>query len=154
MVSHTVVSGCLSLPGSSLHVIFPSKNSGVGCHSFLQRIFPTQGLNPCFLRLLHCRWILHCWAAGEAPSHTYTCIHFPQTPLLPRLPQNLEQSSLCYTVCPRRLSVLNTAVCTCPPQTPELLLPPILSPWQPQAPSPSLWVSFCFVNKSICIISF
>ena len=32
---------------------FPSKNTGVGCHLLLQRIFPTQGLNPCILRLLH-----------------------------------------------------------------------------------------------------
>ena len=29
---------------------FPGKNAGVGCHSFLQEIFPTQGLN---LYLLH-----------------------------------------------------------------------------------------------------
>ena len=29
---------------------FPGKNTGVGCHALLQRIFPTQGLNP---RLLH-----------------------------------------------------------------------------------------------------
>ena len=28
----------------------PGKNTGVGCHSFLQRIFPTQGSN---LHLLH-----------------------------------------------------------------------------------------------------
>ena len=32
------------------------KNTGVGCHSLLQEIFPTQGLNP---GLLHCRWILY-----------------------------------------------------------------------------------------------
>ena len=25
---------------------FPGKNTGVGCHSLLQGIFPTQGLNP------------------------------------------------------------------------------------------------------------
>jgi len=30
------------------------KNTGVGCHSLLQGIFPTQGLNP---SLLHCRQI-------------------------------------------------------------------------------------------------
>ena len=29
-------------------------------------IFPTQGSNPCLLRLLHCRWILYCWATMEA----------------------------------------------------------------------------------------
>ena len=32
---------------------FPGKNTGVGCHFFLQGIFLTQGSN---LRLLHCRW--------------------------------------------------------------------------------------------------
>ena len=28
---------------------FPSKNTGEGCHFFLQGIFPIQGLNPHFL---------------------------------------------------------------------------------------------------------
>ena len=32
---------------------FPDKNTGMGCHFLLQGIFPTQGLNPRFLRLLH-----------------------------------------------------------------------------------------------------
>ena len=36
---------------------FPGRNTGVCCHSLLQRIFLTQGLNP---DLLHCRWILYC----------------------------------------------------------------------------------------------
>ena len=35
---------------------FPDKNTGVSCHSFLQGIFLTQGLNP---HLLHCRQILY-----------------------------------------------------------------------------------------------
>ena len=43
-----------SPPGSSVHGILPSKNTGVGCHVLLQRIFPTQGLNPSLLHLL--RW--------------------------------------------------------------------------------------------------
>ena len=34
----------------------PGKNTGVGCHALLQRIFPTQGLNP---GLPHCRRILY-----------------------------------------------------------------------------------------------
>ena len=42
----------------------------------------------------------------------------PQTPLPSRLPHNIEQSSLFYTVGPCWLSILNTAVCTCPSQTP------------------------------------
>ena len=31
----------------------PDRNTGVGSHSLLQGIFPTQGLNPCLLCLLH-----------------------------------------------------------------------------------------------------
>ena len=34
----------------------PGQNTGVGSHSLLQGIFPTQGSNP---GLLHCRWILY-----------------------------------------------------------------------------------------------
>ena len=45
-----------SLPGSSDHGDSPGKNTGVGCHSLLQGIFPTQGLKP---SLLHCRTILY-----------------------------------------------------------------------------------------------
>ena len=37
---------------------FPGKNTGVGCHYFLQGIFPTQGWNPCFLH----------WQVGSLPS--------------------------------------------------------------------------------------
>ena len=44
----------------------PGKNTGVGCHFFLQGIFPTQGSNP---HLLHYRWILYCWAIREVQSH-------------------------------------------------------------------------------------
>ena len=32
---------------------FPGENTGVGCHFLLQGIFPTQGLNPHLLHLLH-----------------------------------------------------------------------------------------------------
>ena len=42
---------------------FPGKNTGVGCHSFLQGIFPTQGSNP---GLLRCRYIFTIWATREA----------------------------------------------------------------------------------------
>ena len=33
---------CNSPPGSSVHGIFPGKNTGVGCHFFLQGIFLTR----------------------------------------------------------------------------------------------------------------
>ena len=42
---------------------FPGKNTGVGCHFFLQGIFPTQRSNP---HLLLCRLILYHWATREA----------------------------------------------------------------------------------------
>ena len=45
--------------GSSVYGDSPGKNTEVGCHALLQGIFPTQGLNPCFLWLLQCRWMLH-----------------------------------------------------------------------------------------------
>ena len=32
---------------------FLGKNTGLGCHFLLHRIFPIQGSNPCFLHLLH-----------------------------------------------------------------------------------------------------
>ena len=38
----------------------PGKNTGVGYHALLQGIFPTQGLSPCLLRLLH-------WQVGSSP---------------------------------------------------------------------------------------
>ena len=49
-----------SPPVSSDYGIFPGKNTGAGCHAFLQGIFLTQGLNPCFLCLLH-------WLADSLP---------------------------------------------------------------------------------------
>ena len=41
-----------------------------------------------------------------------------------RLLQNIEQSSLCYTVGPYYLSILYIAVCICLSQPPNLSLPP------------------------------
>ena len=40
------------------------QNTGVGSLSLLQRIFPTQRLNP---GLLHCRWILHQLSHNGSP---------------------------------------------------------------------------------------
>ena len=50
-----------SPPGSSVHVDSPGKNTRVGCHSLLQRIFPAQGLNP------HLRSLLR-WQADSLPA--------------------------------------------------------------------------------------
>ena len=42
----------------------PDRNTGMGCYSFLQGIFPTQGSN---LGLLHCRQTLYYLSHREAP---------------------------------------------------------------------------------------
>ena len=39
-----------SLPGSSVHGILQARNTAVGCHSLLQCILTTQGLNAGLLR--------------------------------------------------------------------------------------------------------
>ena len=44
-------------------------------HALLQGIFLTQGLNPCLLCLLHCRWILcHCTTWELCRKSTATCL--------------------------------------------------------------------------------
>ena len=70
-----------SLPGSSVHGIFPGKNTGVGCHFLLQRIFPTQVLNA---RLPH-------WQVDSSPPapekpmyvYIYAYLHKPAYSLNP-----------------------------------------------------------------------
>ena len=57
-----------SPPGSSVCGIFPCNDTCVGCHSLLEEIFPIQVSNPCFLCLLHCRWILSTEPQGQDPS--------------------------------------------------------------------------------------
>ena len=47
----------------------------------------------------------------DSAIHIHVSV-FLQTPLPSRLPHDTEQSSLCYTVGPCWLSILNTAVCT------------------------------------------
>ena len=50
-----------SPPGTSLCLWdSPGKNTEVGCHAFLQDIFPTQGSNLLLLHLLH-------WQTGSLP---------------------------------------------------------------------------------------
>ena len=44
---------------------FPGRNTGVGSHSLLQGIFPTQGSN---LGLPRCRQILYCLRHQRSPA--------------------------------------------------------------------------------------
>ena len=68
-----------SLPGSSVHGIFPGKKTGVGSHSLLQGIFSTQGSNPHLLCLLHCKQIpyllSHQWSPKEKLAHSKQRLH-------------------------------------------------------------------------------
>ena len=59
-----------SLPGSSIHRIFPGKNTGVGCHFLLQGIFPIQGSNQ---GLLHLRQTLYCLSHQESSFYSILC---------------------------------------------------------------------------------
>ena len=59
----------------------PGKNIGMGCHFLFQEIFLTQGLNLCFLSLLHCKWILYQshrgspWENHNSKRHMYPSAH-------------------------------------------------------------------------------
>ena len=56
-----------------------------------------------------------------------------QIPFPFRLPHNIEQSSMCYTIGPSWLSILNRAVCMCLSQTPNYpFSAPILPPGNPK----------------------
>ena len=64
--------------GSSVHgilqaIILVGNNTGVGSHSLLQRIFPTQGLN---LGLLYCRWILYHLSHQRNPGWMWRVINW------------------------------------------------------------------------------
>ena len=72
-VSHSVTSNSFWPYGLwSTRVLCPwdaaGKNIGMGCHSLLQRIFPTQGSNPI---LLHCRQIIYCLSYREDLMYIY-----------------------------------------------------------------------------------
>ena len=61
VLSHTVMSTSLQPHGLQPSRLlcpqdFPGKSAGMGCHFLLQRIFPTQGLNP---GLPQCRQTLY-----------------------------------------------------------------------------------------------
>ena len=66
-----------SLSGSSVHGDSPGKNTGVGCHALLQRIFPTQGSNS---GLPHYRQILYHLNHQGSPSFSKLKICLSDSP--------------------------------------------------------------------------
>ena len=66
-------------------------------------------------------WLAMFWQfqVDSKGTQPYIYLYPPQSLLLSRLsPPNIKQSSLCYTVGPFWLPILNIAMCTCPSQTP------------------------------------
>ena len=61
-----------SLPDSSVHGDSPGQNTGVGYHTLLQGIFPTQGSHPDFP---YCRWIL----SYLSHQGSFFCLPGPRT---------------------------------------------------------------------------
>ena len=66
-----------SPPAPSVHEILQAK---MGCHSLLQGILQTQGLNPRLLRLLHRRQII---CLLSYPGNPRGLVHFGQLTFTP-----------------------------------------------------------------------
>ena len=73
-----------SPPGSSVHGDSPGKNIRVGFRALLQRIFPTQGLNPglpCCRRILYhlshqgiLEWVAYSFSRASSQSRNQTLV--------------------------------------------------------------------------------
>ena len=97
-------------------------------------------------------WVTKSWTClSDFNSHIHVFIQL-QTPLPSRLPDNIEKSSLCYTVGACWLSILNIAKYTCSSQTPNYPLPPSLPPTTVSSFSKS--VNLFLLCEFISIISF
>ena len=85
-----------SPPGSSVHGVFPGKNTGVGCHFLLQGIIPTQALN------LQGKWILSVQFSRSVISnslwpHGLQHARFPCPSATPRVyPNSCPLSQWCH----------------------------------------------------------
>ena len=86
------------------------QNTGVGSHSLLQGIFPTQGSNP---GLPHCRWILYHLSHQGSPYiyrcvyiyiYTHTYIIYTHTHNLSFF-KHLRKSSRLWSFIPKYLSI-------------------------------------------------
>ena len=81
--SHSVMSDFLQAHGLYSPWNSPGQNTGVGSHSLLQGIFPTQGSNP---GLLHCRQILYQLShKGKYSFYLFIFGHTGSLSFLPRL---------------------------------------------------------------------
>ena len=89
----------------------PGKNVGMSWHALLQGIFPTQGSNPCLLRLLH-------WQAGLAGRFGrwgfFSTNAFWEAPVLSRFPVIAESALSSIAWCPRLCGPVSCISFQCP----------------------------------------
>ena len=98
---------------------------------------------------------LQCCAnfCSTANRRSHTCIYIPfYITFHQGLSQEIGYSSLCCTVGPCCLSILNIIVWhLLSPKSQSIPLPAPL-PWQPQVGSLCRWVCFCFGDRFVCAI--
>ena len=104
-VSHSVVSDSLQPPGLQPTRLLcpwhsPGKNTEVGCHSLLQGIFLTQGLN---LALPHYRQMLYHLSHRESPYQERTAVCQPFDNIARRQSSTSQEDSVHKTTSARTL---------------------------------------------------
>ena len=111
---YLVAQSCLTLcdlmdcspPGSSIHGDSSGKNTEVGCHAFLQRIFPTQGSNVGLL----------CWQADSLPGILRQILSHQGSPIYEELRSNVRHKPLktkyIYS-CIYSVQILTPCCCCC-----------------------------------------
>ena len=95
-----------SLPGSSVHGDSPGNNTGVGFHSFLQGLLPTQGSNP---SLPHCRQVLYRLKPQGSPKQALLkrrCLCACSEVCKMKVGQEAEQIKMQALVPPSRVCVM------------------------------------------------
>ena len=101
--SLSVVSDSLQPHGLCSPWSSPGKNTGVGSHSLLLGIFPTQGLNP---GLPHCKWILcqliHKRSSVTVQSSLYLTLYMFILKHHLSLPEDLKRHDYNLTDIPER----------------------------------------------------
>ena len=92
-----------TLPVSSVHAIFPTKNIGAGCHFLLQRIFRTQRSNPCLQHVLHWQADLPPFSLGKPQVTTLSKHNFSQHQI--RSPFREDVAKLSDRTCSKVLKI-------------------------------------------------
>ena len=96
-VSHSVRSDSLQPHGLQCPWNSPGQNTGMGSHSLLQWIFPTQGSNP---GLLHYRWILYQLSHQGSPRILKWVVYpFSSRSSWPRNVDTYTYVCVCVCVC-------------------------------------------------------